>query len=69
MVRRCRSSSTWGESPGMTKEGKAILCGDVDFETVKEKASAINPGARGSGADDHYHVDDEHGEGGKVAPN
>src|SRR4030043_837168 len=28
---------------GMTPEGKAKLCGDVDFEAVKEKASAITP--------------------------
>jgi len=26
---------------GMSKEGKAILCGDVDFEAVKEKAGMI----------------------------
>ena len=34
---------------GMTKEGKALLCGDVDFETVKEKASAITPVPGGVG--------------------
>jgi methylenetetrahydrofolate dehydrogenase (NADP+)/methenyltetrahydrofolate cyclohydrolase len=34
---------------GKTKEGKAILCGDVDFETVKEKASAITPVPGGVG--------------------
>jgi len=34
---------------GMTKEGKAILCGDVDFEAVKEKASAITPVPGGVG--------------------
>jgi methylenetetrahydrofolate dehydrogenase (NADP+)/methenyltetrahydrofolate cyclohydrolase len=34
---------------GMTKEGKAILCGDVDFEGVKEKASAITPVPGGVG--------------------
>ena len=34
---------------GMSKEGKAILCGDVDFETVKEKASAITPVPGGVG--------------------
>jgi len=34
---------------GMTKEGKAILCGDVDFETVKEKASFITPVPGGVG--------------------
>ena len=28
---------------GMTPEGKAKLCGDVDFDGVKEKASAITP--------------------------
>jgi methylenetetrahydrofolate dehydrogenase (NADP+)/methenyltetrahydrofolate cyclohydrolase len=33
----------------MSKEGKAILCGDVDFETVKEKASAITPVPGGVG--------------------
>src|SRR4030043_118471 len=34
---------------GMTKEGKALLCGDVDFEGVKEKASAITPVPGGVG--------------------
>ena len=34
---------------GMTKEGKAILCGDVDFEGVKEKASMITPVPGGVG--------------------
>ncbi len=34
---------------GMTKEGKAILCGDVDFEGVKEKASLITPVPGGVG--------------------
>ncbi len=34
---------------GKTAEGKAILCGDVDFETVKEKASAITPVPGGVG--------------------
>ena len=34
---------------GMTKEGKAILCGDVDFEAVKEKAGAITPVPGGVG--------------------
>ena len=34
---------------GMSKEGKAILCGDVDFETIKEKASAITPVPGGVG--------------------
>ncbi len=34
---------------GMSKEGKAILCGDVDFEGVKEKASAITPVPGGVG--------------------
>jgi len=34
---------------GMTPEGKAKLCGDVDFETVKEKASAITPVPGGVG--------------------
>ena len=34
---------------GMSKEGKAILCGDVDFETVKEKASLITPVPGGVG--------------------
>ena len=28
---------------GKTAEGKAILCGDVDFDAVKEKAKAITP--------------------------
>lgn len=34
---------------GMTPEGKAKLCGDVDFESVKEKASAITPVPGGVG--------------------
>jgi methylenetetrahydrofolate dehydrogenase (NADP+)/methenyltetrahydrofolate cyclohydrolase len=34
---------------GMTPEGKAKLCGDVDFEGVKEKASAITPVPGGVG--------------------
>jgi len=34
---------------GVTPEGKAKLCGDVDFETVKEKASVITPVPGGVG--------------------
>lgn len=34
---------------GMTAEGKAKLCGDVDFVSVKEKASAITPVPGGVG--------------------
>ncbi|MEN6615167.1 MAG: bifunctional methylenetetrahydrofolate dehydrogenase/methenyltetrahydrofolate cyclohydrolase FolD [Syntrophorhabdus sp.] len=34
---------------GMTPEGKAKLCGDVDFEAVKEKASVITPVPGGVG--------------------
>ncbi len=34
---------------GKTADGKNILCGDVDFESVKEKASAITPVPRGVG--------------------
>jgi methylenetetrahydrofolate dehydrogenase (NADP+)/methenyltetrahydrofolate cyclohydrolase len=34
---------------GMTPEGKAKVCGDVDFEAVKEKASAITPVPGGVG--------------------
>ena len=34
---------------GKTPEGKAILCGDVDFEAVKEKANAITPVPGGVG--------------------
>jgi methylenetetrahydrofolate dehydrogenase (NADP+) / methenyltetrahydrofolate cyclohydrolase len=34
---------------GMTAEGKAKLCGDVDFENVKEKAAAITPVPGGVG--------------------
>ncbi|MDD3845374.1 MAG: bifunctional methylenetetrahydrofolate dehydrogenase/methenyltetrahydrofolate cyclohydrolase FolD [Syntrophorhabdaceae bacterium] len=34
---------------GMTPEGKAKLCGDVDFESVKEKASVITPVPGGVG--------------------
>jgi len=34
---------------GMTPEGKAILQGDVDFEEVKDTASAITPVPGGVG--------------------
>lgn len=34
---------------GKTEEGKDILCGDVDFEGVKEKAGAITPVPGGVG--------------------
>ena len=34
---------------GMTPEGKAKLCGDVDFEGVKEKAAAVTPVPGGVG--------------------
>ncbi|MGB9712707.1 MAG: bifunctional methylenetetrahydrofolate dehydrogenase/methenyltetrahydrofolate cyclohydrolase FolD [Dissulfurimicrobium sp.] len=34
---------------GQTAEGKAILCGDVDFDAVKEKAFAITPVPGGVG--------------------
>jgi methylenetetrahydrofolate dehydrogenase (NADP+)/methenyltetrahydrofolate cyclohydrolase len=34
---------------GKTAEGKAILCGDVDFEAIKEKAFAITPVPGGVG--------------------
>ena len=34
---------------GMTPEGKAKLCGDVDFESVREKASMITPVPGGVG--------------------
>jgi methylenetetrahydrofolate dehydrogenase (NADP+)/methenyltetrahydrofolate cyclohydrolase len=34
---------------GKTAEGKRILCGDVDFEAVKEKAKAITPVPGGVG--------------------
>jgi len=34
---------------GKTESGKAKLCGDVDFEAVKEKASAITPVPGGVG--------------------
>jgi len=34
---------------GKTPEGKAILCGDVDFDAIKEKASAITPVPGGVG--------------------
>ena len=34
---------------GKSETGKAILCGDVDFEAVKEKASAITPVPGGVG--------------------
>uniref|UniRef100_A0A7V4JQR2 Bifunctional protein FolD n=1 Tax=Thermodesulfobacterium geofontis TaxID=1295609 RepID=A0A7V4JQR2_9BACT len=34
---------------GITPEGKAILCGDVDFESVKQKAGAITPVPGGVG--------------------
>ncbi|HEX9949065.1 MAG TPA: bifunctional 5,10-methylene-tetrahydrofolate dehydrogenase/5,10-methylene-tetrahydrofolate cyclohydrolase, partial [Thermodesulfobacteriota bacterium] len=34
---------------GKTPEGKAILAGDVDFEEVQKKASAITPVPGGVG--------------------
>ena len=34
---------------GMTVEGKAVLCGDVDFDSVKEKAGMITPVPGGVG--------------------
>ena len=34
---------------GETPDGKAIICGDVDFDSVKEKASAITPVPGGVG--------------------
>jgi methylenetetrahydrofolate dehydrogenase (NADP+)/methenyltetrahydrofolate cyclohydrolase len=34
---------------GVTLEGKAKLCGDVDFDAVKEKAAAITPVPGGVG--------------------
>lgn len=34
---------------GITPEGKAKLCGDVDFEAIKEKAAAITPVPGGVG--------------------
>ncbi|MDD5101259.1 MAG: bifunctional 5,10-methylene-tetrahydrofolate dehydrogenase/5,10-methylene-tetrahydrofolate cyclohydrolase, partial [Syntrophales bacterium] len=34
---------------GKTPEGKAILCGDVDFAAVKEKAGMITPVPGGVG--------------------
>jgi len=34
---------------GMTPEGKAKLCGDVDFDGIKEKAGAITPVPGGVG--------------------
>jgi methylenetetrahydrofolate dehydrogenase (NADP+)/methenyltetrahydrofolate cyclohydrolase len=34
---------------GTTKEGKGILAGDVDFDSVKEKAGAITPVPGGVG--------------------
>ncbi len=34
---------------GMTKDGKRILAGDVDFDSVKEKAKAITPVPGGVG--------------------
>jgi len=34
---------------GMTPEGKAKLCGDVDFDAVREKAGAITPVPGGVG--------------------
>lgn len=34
---------------GVTPEGKAKLCGDVDFDAVKERASAITPVPGGVG--------------------
>src|SRR3990172_2960829 len=38
-----------GNRIGMTPEGKAKLCGDVDFESVKERAGGITPVPGGVG--------------------
>jgi methylenetetrahydrofolate dehydrogenase (NADP+)/methenyltetrahydrofolate cyclohydrolase len=35
---------------GKTPDGKALLCGDVDFDAVKEKAGMITPVPGGVGA-------------------
>ena len=44
------------------KTGKAILAGDVDFETVKE-GLLHHPGARRRGSHDHHHAHEEHRHG------
>ena len=44
-----RRVSFWGDVGYQTESGKRILCGDVDFETVKEKARAITPVPGGVG--------------------
>ena len=48
---------------GKTESGKAILCGDVDFDPVKEKATHDHAGSGWCGPHDHHHADDEHREG------
>jgi len=45
---------------GKTAEGKRILVGDVDFDSVKEVASAITPVPGGVGPIDHHHAHAEH---------
>jgi methylenetetrahydrofolate dehydrogenase (NADP+)/methenyltetrahydrofolate cyclohydrolase len=50
---------------GVTAEGKAKLCGDVDFENVKEKASAITPVPGGVGPMTITMLHGEHGKGGE----
>ena len=42
---------------GMTPDGKARLCGDVDFDAVKEKAVPDHAGPRRRGADDDHDAD------------
>lgn len=48
---------------GMTPEGKAKLCGDVDFDALKDKASAITPVPGGGWADDYNNVDAQYSKG------
>jgi hypothetical protein len=50
---------------GMTPEGKAKLCGDVDFDGIKEKASMITPVPEGWSHDD-YHANAQHGQGSQI---
>ena len=51
---------------GMTPEGKAKLCGDVDFEGGERKGGHDHSGPGRRGTHDHHHADAEYREGGQT---
>ena len=48
---------------GKTESGKAILCGDVDFDACQGKGEHDHAGSGWCGPHDHHHADDEHRQG------